>query len=109
MRPNHFIDSNGFSNKFFGWGAEDDDFTLRMLRTHLCIMRPSRLETLRQSAPFFMLPHAPSKRNKGREHTLVDSFWSHHTDGLNNIRELSEVVTVVAYPTFTHLLVNVKK
>ncbi len=36
----HFKAVNGFSNRFFGWGGEDDDFYLRLVSAKLA---PARL------------------------------------------------------------------
>ena len=33
IRQEHFEKANGFSNKFFGWGGEDDDFRQRLIHT----------------------------------------------------------------------------
>ena len=35
IQPKQFIEINGFSNKFFGWGGEDDDLYYRMLHKGL--------------------------------------------------------------------------
>ncbi len=31
---------NGFSNLYWGWGGEDDDLALRLIRKRTCIVRP---------------------------------------------------------------------
>ena len=33
MTPNEFRKVNGFSNKFYGWGGEDDDMKKRWVQT----------------------------------------------------------------------------
>jgi beta-1,4-galactosyltransferase 3 len=39
VRPQHMIEANGFSNSFFGWGGEDDDFAARLKRAGFRILR----------------------------------------------------------------------
>ena len=97
MRPEHFINANGFSNNFFGWGAEDDDFTLRMFSRGLCIVRDYqslnlkgvRLSDSTNLAPFTMFNHKPSRVNTDRFKVLTNSFWNSKNDGLKNIKELT--------------------
>lgn len=35
--------ANGFSNLFWGWGGEDDDFGLRLQAQNISILRPNRV------------------------------------------------------------------
>ncbi|KAK3595595.1 hypothetical protein CHS0354_009551 [Potamilus streckersoni] len=34
--------ANGFSNVFFGWGGEDDDFNIRVKKAHMKFVRPEK-------------------------------------------------------------------
>jgi hypothetical protein len=104
LRPDHLLVSNGFSNNFFGWGGEDDSFTLRLFQSGLCIMRPN-LEN-NSYAPFLMLNHSRSTQNNQRFNQLTKTFIEKELDGLNNIENLTRVNQVEFYSTFTHLLVS---
>ncbi len=105
LRPDHLLVSNGFSNMFFGWGGEDDSFTLRLFQSGLCIMRPVLLNDA--LSPFLMLSHARSRQNKQRFDQLINTFIEKDLDGLNNIENLTRIDQVELYSTFTHLLVSV--
>jgi GT2 family glycosyltransferase len=39
ITPEHFQAANGFSNRFFGWGGEDDDFYARLRSANLTLGR----------------------------------------------------------------------
>ncbi|KAF7244050.1 hypothetical protein EG68_10587, partial [Paragonimus skrjabini miyazakii] len=41
----NFLQINGLSNSFWGWGSEDDEFRLRILRTGLNISTPSNISS----------------------------------------------------------------
>jgi len=41
----HFIQVNGMSNKYWGWGLEDDEFYVRLKEAHLSISRPQNIST----------------------------------------------------------------
>ncbi|XP_077992123.1 beta-1,4-galactosyltransferase 7-like [Glandiceps talaboti] len=45
MKNEHFILTNGLSNKYWGWGREDDEFYVRMKEAHLQISYPQGIET----------------------------------------------------------------
>lgn len=40
LTEDHFRKTRGFSNRFFGWGGEDDDMYLRLTWANLRIRRP---------------------------------------------------------------------
>lgn len=42
MTKEHYIKINGYSNNFWGWGAEDDDFYFRIEENKLKLFRPSQ-------------------------------------------------------------------
>ena len=106
LRPDHIRVANGYSNKFFGWGAEDDDFTLRMFSNQMCIMRPGDGDKS-NAPPFIMLAHQASKQNSNRLKLLSDSMDNAFTDGLNNIESVSVIKKNATFKTFTYLLVSV--
>ncbi|KAJ8316960.1 hypothetical protein KUTeg_004864 [Tegillarca granosa] len=45
IRNEHFKELNGFSNRYWGWGAEDDDFGIRMRTKRLTIYRHIGIKT----------------------------------------------------------------
>jgi hypothetical protein len=113
LTPEHFKVANGFSNQYFGWGGEDDDWTLRMFNKNLCIMRPNEYingyEPMNDQItmpPFIMMPHDVSKVNKKRFSVLSESLQRQFTDGLFNILNLIEINKVTFHQTFTHLLID---
>ncbi|XP_053208342.1 beta-1,4-galactosyltransferase 7-like [Panonychus citri] len=45
MTTEHFQMVNGLSNRYWGWGLEDDEFYLRLKEAKLQISRPTNIET----------------------------------------------------------------
>lgn len=41
----HFIQVNGMSNKYWGWGLEDDEFYVRLKEAGLSVSRPQNIST----------------------------------------------------------------
>lgn len=41
----HFIQVNGMSNKYWGWGLEDDEFYVRLKEAGLNVIRPQNIST----------------------------------------------------------------
>ena len=61
LTPHHFTLVNGFSNCYFGWGAEDDDMYIRVKSAGLNITRyPKEL------ARFTMTKHQKEKGSNER-------------------------------------------
>ena len=61
-----FIKVNGYSNKFFGWGGEDDDFSARCRRKGIDIVRyPQTI------ARYQMIKHKQDKGNEKNPARLV--------------------------------------
>ena len=68
-----FIKVNGYSNKFFGWGGEDDDFSARCRRKGIDIVRyPQTI------ARYQMIKHKHDKgneKNPARFVTLIKFYY----------------------------------
>ncbi|XP_033756703.1 beta-1,4-galactosyltransferase 7-like [Pecten maximus] len=52
MNKDNFIQVNGMSNRYWGWGREDDELYVRLLKARLKIRRPKGLKTGRKDTFF---------------------------------------------------------
>ncbi|RNA26836.1 Beta-1-4-N-acetylgalactosaminyltransferase bre-4 [Brachionus plicatilis] len=103
ITPNVYSKINGFSNEFWNWGGEDDDFAIRMLVNDVCVTRPKA-----EHALYKMSYHKPSKRNPSRKSLLLSSARRLKNDGLTNFDRLSiKISEEIKHHIFTSLLVNV--
>ncbi|KAK8775829.1 hypothetical protein V5799_030827 [Amblyomma americanum] len=77
----HMLRVNGYSNAYWGWGAEDDDFAYRLNKARLKIQRRAG-----DIARYFALGHAKSKPSEKRMQLL--NRWSARAkkDGLNSLK-----------------------
>jgi hypothetical protein len=82
LQREHFQKVNGFSNKYHGWGAEDDDF---WFRCHRCGLEPTR-----RPGVFFHQDHPRQALGIGNHEYYAQMINSEHTDsnsdGLNNVQ-----------------------
>ncbi|XP_022194670.2 beta-1,4-N-acetylgalactosaminyltransferase bre-4 [Nilaparvata lugens] len=80
LTKNQFEQVNGFSNSYWGWGAEDDDMYLRLNASGFQIVRyPTSI------ARYYMIGHERETPNPGREKLLYEAQSRFKTDGLNNL------------------------
>ncbi|CAH8461533.1 unnamed protein product [Dicrocoelium dendriticum] len=77
-----FLRVNGFSNLYWGWGAEDDDMFIRLTENRIPITRADI-----NISRFHMLPHKPSpafpEHLRARILSLSKSLY--RLDGLNSL------------------------
>ncbi|KAH3898150.1 beta-1,4-N-acetylgalactosaminyltransferase bre-4-like isoform X2 [Dreissena polymorpha] len=102
MKPDVFIAVNGYSNLYWGWGAEDDDMAARIKFKNLGIVRPP-LTTGR----YRMIKHSKREMNPAKIRmfllkTVKNRFMK---DGLNSVQY--KTVFVKLTPLFTHIMVDV--
>lgn len=90
---------NGFSNLFFGWGGEDDDFHRRIAHKGLTICRFSP-----SVARYFMLSHAKELPSENRFVNLKLGRERFETDGLKTLKY--KVLKRVYEPLYTWILVD---
>lgn len=126
LTPEQYQKANGFPNTFWSWGAEDDNFYLRLIKQHkLELHRPTREE-----ASYFMLPHPDEDvwveqmkektksdmkiykklkkvQQKQLEKVMKRSLHLFKKDGLNNLQYA--VVSVKIQPHYTRISVNLQR
>lgn len=98
LRKDHYEKINGFSNCYFGWGGEDDDFRARVLNKNLLIDHPSESEYR-----YYMHKHEQEKKNPYRYKILETANERNSYDGLNSIKY--RIVSIQKSRLFTKFLV----
>ena len=89
---------NGFANRFWGWGGEDDDLLARVVANNLTVTYLDEEEGKFQSLKH---DHDVSSENEKRYSLLESSNKMMKTDGLNSLRyKLNQIVEHVDY---THI------
>ncbi|XP_063381196.1 beta-1,4-galactosyltransferase 2-like [Cydia fagiglandana] len=102
IRIDQYVELNGFSNRFLKWGAEDDDFYMRMAEQNIKVIRfpPSM-------SRYTMLHHPQAEMNGDRRKLLVtnrnDTPAVRKQDGL---RGAHAHVRKVNQRLFTHVIVQ---
>ena len=96
ISKSQFIQVNGFSNSFFGWGGEDDEFYQRLADHDL---QPLRLPA--HQARYVSLKHP--KESPPSERAGLPT--NHDEDGLSTLQYLNQGVRVL--PMFTIVTVVV--
>ncbi|XP_069141426.1 uncharacterized protein [Argopecten irradians] len=100
MTKEQFQQVNGFSNKYFGWGGEDDDMFNRIRTNNMSITRyPGDVSRYK------MLSHKKEHGNPDRFHLLQGSKKRWQKDGLNSLKYSR--VKLELRKLYTYLLVDV--
>ncbi|CAL4111534.1 unnamed protein product, partial [Meganyctiphanes norvegica] len=91
---------NGWSNRYWGWGGEDDDMWRRIALENMAVWRLPP-----QIARYKMLGHKPQPRNE-KSRDLVTKFTGDHPkDGLNSLKY--KLLNVTKYDLYTSLIVDI--
>ncbi|XP_046553680.1 beta-1,4-N-acetylgalactosaminyltransferase bre-4-like [Haliotis rubra] len=102
LTQEQFIQVNGFSNKYFGWGGEDDDMFNRIHSENFNIMRYSS-----EVARYKMLSHAKDEPNPQRHKLLKGSERRYKTEGLNSLKYT--VLRIEFRKLYTWILVDINE
>ncbi|KAM4045218.1 beta-1,4-galactosyltransferase 4-like [Anomaloglossus baeobatrachus] len=105
MTREQIAKANGYSNNYWGWGGEDDDFYYRVQLGKMEVLRPAR-----EVARYRMLFHtrdAGNQVNQKRWELLknVSKVWK--TDGLNSCTY--ELLSIEHNPLYINITVDVGK
>ena len=101
MMSKHYKLVNGYSNKFWGWGGEDDDFYNRIRDKGLGISRYAGDITR-----YKMFKHKQASKNPQRKNLMKVGIKEHHkNDGLSTLKY--KLLKVKLKPLYTWILVNI--
>ncbi|XP_072944608.1 beta-1,4-N-acetylgalactosaminyltransferase bre-4 [Epargyreus clarus] len=100
MTLEQFQKVNGFSNKYWGWGGEDDDMFYRLKKMNYHIARYKM-----SIARYAMLDHKKSAPNPKRYQLLSQTSKTFQKDGLSTLEY--ELVRVVQHHLYTHIVANI--
>jgi hypothetical protein len=96
VNKEHYLKANGFSNVYFGWGSEDDDFRDRLvLGNNYTIIKPKDIAYAR----YYMHKHKPAKKNPFRSKLRKDGLRRFKIEGLNSLKY--ELLEIQQKPLFT--------
>lgn len=104
IRLAQFLKVNGFSNSYFDWGGEDDDFADRVQRFWRIERYPKDV------ARYTMLTgkeHSSAKQNPRRWQLLKEAKGRFATDGLNSLSGRYELLERRDEPLYTHIRVHI--
>ncbi|CAG5127916.1 unnamed protein product, partial [Candidula unifasciata] len=102
FKTDQFVLVNGYSNMYWGWGAEDDDMTTRILSHGLRIYRPPS-----NIARYKMVKHDGRKSSEVsvRMKLLRSAAKRSKLEGLNNAQY--KLVSTHIEKLFTHFIVDI--
>ncbi|CAH8856377.1 unnamed protein product [Trichobilharzia szidati] len=98
----HFLAVNGYSNSYWGWGAEDDDLERRLNAAHI-----EYIHINESIARYLALPHPIQTRSQSklRYSLLYKASERMHTDGLNSLKYNITIISEQRY--YTYFLISV--
>ncbi|GAB1605429.1 beta-1,4-N-acetylgalactosaminyltransferase bre-4-like [Argonauta hians] len=99
LKQTDFLKINGFSNRFFAWGGEDDDLYTRISNNNMSIYRHSI-----DIARYTMLKHLKSKVNQNRWKLLSEGVKK---EGLSTLNYT--VKNIIEKPLYTKFSVILSK
>ncbi|XP_026321376.1 beta-1,4-N-acetylgalactosaminyltransferase bre-4-like isoform X2 [Hyposmocoma kahamanoa] len=97
-----FLEVNGYSNMYWGWGGEDDDMSKRLRHRGYIISR-----TNASIARYTMLPHKRRRPNPNRIRILRQAINNYLHDGLSNVKY--DLVDIVRHHLYTLIQVDVDR
>ncbi|KAK3761737.1 hypothetical protein RRG08_010354 [Elysia crispata] len=103
MNKHNFRKVNGYSNFYWGWGNEDDDFSARIMEAGLLLTRPPP-----HIGRFKMVRHTKATRSESGNELFLGwrERWRH--DGLNDPVGMNYTVqSVKEFPLYTSIMVAI--
>ncbi|XP_069505336.1 beta-1,4-galactosyltransferase 1-like isoform X2 [Ambystoma mexicanum] len=98
-----FLKVNGFSNKFWGWGGEDDELYARVIATGMKVERPDAV--IARSKMILHRRDPGNETNRKNVHLITFAKSKMHEDGVNSCRYT--VVNVTRHQLYTKISVDI--
>jgi xylosylprotein 4-beta-galactosyltransferase len=111
VNKKNYIKVNGMSNRFFGWGREDDEFYMRLKEADMNIYRPVTLKFKSDSTNTFKHNHCPIKRQRDYYQSRkqkTDSFKRDPLTGLDTIQYRIQNHETLNVGNYSCVIVNVE-
>ncbi|XP_061195866.1 beta-1,4-galactosyltransferase 1-like isoform X2 [Saccostrea echinata] len=99
MTKEQILFVNGFSNKFSGWGGEDDDMYNRLKFRHMTVLR-----SMNDVSKYTMLKHKQSPPNPKRFKLISTGMKRVGKDGVKNLKY--KVMKRTDYPLYTYVKIT---
>ncbi len=87
-----YVQINGYSNRYFGWGSEDDDLSRRVVSSGFKLTRPSA--TIGRYKMNMLKHNRSDERNPENDKVYNSNAKEQHKDGLNSISSLNFTTTI---------------
>nr|CAG4641938.1 EOG090X0AZ6 [Eurycercus lamellatus] len=87
LTVNDYQNLNGLSNKYWGWGLEDDEFYLRMKQGGVTVLRPVNITTGTENT--FRHVHDHVKRVRDKERCFDQKAASRKRDRVTGLHDVS--------------------
>nr|CAG4634984.1 EOG090X0AZ6 [Alona affinis] len=93
-----FLKLDGLSNKYWGWGLEDDEFYLRMKQGGMKLMRPENITT--GTGNTFRHVHNHVKRVRDKEKCFDQKAVSRKRDRVTGVHDVAYTIESISSMTF---------
>ncbi|CAF0903883.1 unnamed protein product [Rotaria sordida] len=104
LSEEQFISVNGWSNLYWGWGAEDDDMAQRIRNSSYRLSRPPN-----HIGRYKMIRHEKRERAVNR-HQLLQGWTRYLHDGIKQLNQVDYTIeNIHKEKLFTHILVNITR
>lgn len=101
LTPKQYQLINGFSNRFWAWGGEDNDLSMRVRKAGFTIFRGNS-----STAKFTSLEHKHAEINPQRYERVKEGEKYWNKSGLSDL--VYEKMSITEEPLFTHITVQFK-
>lgn len=110
INRNHFYKTNGMSNRYWGWGKEDDEFYMRLTEANLTVIRPNLKEFKTNRENTFFHNHDAEQRPRDKKRYFKQRQESLILDqtGLNDIQYRIESANEISIDGYSCTIINTR-
>jgi xylosylprotein 4-beta-galactosyltransferase len=111
INKKHYLKVNGMSNRFFGWGREDDEFYMRLKEANLTVYRPNVKNFNSDKTNTFLHNHVDIKRKRDyskNNKQKRDAFKRDRHTGLDNIEYRVQNTETLYIGNYSCQIINVQ-